>query len=76
MVTKGVPSVRSPVCNLQKFNPDINHEAFVEAVVQQFRDVYKLHDAVSLMLMDFSIVRLRISDPGRMQSKRRWSERI
>ncbi|KAF6748958.1 Lipoyltransferase and lipoate-protein ligase [Ephemerocybe angulata] len=33
MVTKGVASVRSPVCNLQQYNPEVTHEAFTNAVV-------------------------------------------
>ncbi|KAA1466615.1 Lipoyltransferase and lipoate-protein ligase [Dentipellis sp. KUC8613] len=40
MITKGVASVRSPVRNLCDFQPNITHEAFVDAVVQAFRDEY------------------------------------
>lgn len=40
MNTKGVASVRSPVCNLQQHAVEISHEAFSDAVVQAFRDAY------------------------------------
>ncbi|TFY54332.1 hypothetical protein EVG20_g9745 [Dentipellis fragilis] len=40
MITKGVASVRSPVRNLCDFQPNITHEAFVDAVVQAFREEY------------------------------------
>ncbi|KAL5507822.1 hypothetical protein ACEPAH_5440 [Sanghuangporus vaninii] len=40
MVTKGVASVRSPVQNLQRFNPAITHEGFVEASIQAFQEAY------------------------------------
>lgn len=40
MTTKGVASVRSPVCNLQQFNQDISHETFSNAVVRAFQDEY------------------------------------
>lgn len=41
METKGVASVRSPVCNLQQFNPQTSHDMFTDAVVQEFRDTYE-----------------------------------
>ncbi|KAF5329040.1 hypothetical protein D9611_013885 [Ephemerocybe angulata] len=43
MVTKGVASVRSPVCNLQQYNPEVTHEAFTNAVVAQFQKDYDIH---------------------------------
>ncbi len=46
MVTRGVASVRSPVCNLQQFNTNARHETFAEAVVHEFRDEYSVHDEV------------------------------
>ncbi|KAF4601854.1 Biotin/lipoate A/B protein ligase [Pleurotus pulmonarius] len=46
MVTRGVASVRSPVCNLQQFNTNARHETFAEAVVDEFRDEYSVHDEV------------------------------
>ena len=46
MVTRGVASVRSPVRNLCWFNPEVSHGAFVEAVVQVFREEYGVIDEV------------------------------
>jgi lipoate---protein ligase len=46
LVTKGVASVRSPVRNLQQYNPGITHEAFVEAVVCAFREHYNIQEEV------------------------------
>jgi len=44
MVTKGVPSVPSPVCNLCKFDASVTHEAFTDAVVGEFRSEYRISD--------------------------------
>ncbi|KAI6135141.1 hypothetical protein EV401DRAFT_1902886 [Pisolithus croceorrhizus] len=44
MYTRGVESVRSPVCNLVESNPRITHEAFVEAVITSFREEYDVAD--------------------------------
>ncbi|KAL5487611.1 hypothetical protein ACEPAI_5719 [Sanghuangporus weigelae] len=44
MVTKGVASVRSPVQNLQRFNPAITHEGFVEASIQAFQEAYGIDE--------------------------------
>ncbi|KAG7097479.1 hypothetical protein E1B28_004821 [Marasmius oreades] len=40
METKGVASVRSPVCNLQQFISGLSHKAFMDAVVKEFRKEY------------------------------------
>ncbi|KIL70419.1 hypothetical protein M378DRAFT_183922 [Amanita muscaria Koide BX008] len=40
MVTKGVASVPSPVCNLQRFNRSITHGSFTDAVVNEFCTSY------------------------------------
>jgi lipoate---protein ligase len=48
MDTKGVASVRSPVCNLQQYNASVSHETFVEAVVKAFREVYNIHESVGI----------------------------
>ncbi|KAF9035014.1 Lipoyltransferase and lipoate-protein ligase [Hymenopellis radicata] len=40
MNTKGVASVRSPVCNLQQHDPAITHESFSDAVVHAFREAF------------------------------------
>ncbi|KAK1220717.1 hypothetical protein PQX77_016543 [Marasmius sp. AFHP31] len=44
METRGVASVRSPVCNLRQFSPDISHNAFVDAVVKEFRKEYDVSE--------------------------------
>jgi lipoate-protein ligase A len=45
MVTKGVASVRSPVCNLQQTSPHVEHDSFVRAVVDEFRREYAVDEA-------------------------------
>lgn len=47
MVTKGVASVRSPVCNLQQFSSLISHDTFSDAVVNAFRENYNIDQEVS-----------------------------
>ncbi|KAJ7462082.1 hypothetical protein FB451DRAFT_1140140 [Mycena latifolia] len=44
MVTAGVASVRSPVCNLQQSSPATDHTAFARAVVREFRAEYALDE--------------------------------
>ncbi|TFK29027.1 Lipoyltransferase and lipoate-protein ligase [Coprinopsis marcescibilis] len=46
LITKGVASVRSPVCNLQQHNPGIGHEEFTNAVIDEFRDEYSVRTEV------------------------------
>jgi lipoate-protein ligase A len=46
MQTKGVASVRSPVCNLRQHKPGISHEDFVHAVVREFQDHYNIRETV------------------------------
>ncbi|KAL1685239.1 hypothetical protein GGG16DRAFT_98041, partial [Schizophyllum commune] len=40
MTTKGVASVRSPVCNLQLFDSSLSHEAFADSMVREFQREY------------------------------------
>ncbi|KAG5338562.1 hypothetical protein C0989_007050 [Termitomyces sp. Mn162] len=40
MITRGVASVRSPVCNLRQFSTIVTHDSFTEAVVDEFRKEY------------------------------------
>lgn len=47
MVTKGVASVRSPVRNLQQYNSSVTHEAFVQAVINAFREHYDIQEEAS-----------------------------
>jgi len=44
MVSRGVASVPSPVCNLQHFSSTVTHEAFTNAVIQAFRDEYGVQE--------------------------------
>ncbi|KII94603.1 hypothetical protein PLICRDRAFT_33404 [Plicaturopsis crispa FD-325 SS-3] len=44
MITKGVASVRSPVCNLRRFSATVNHDAFTKAVIDAFREEYGIHE--------------------------------
>ena len=46
MQTKGVASVRSPVCNLRQHKSNISHEDFVHAVVREFQDHYSIRETV------------------------------
>ena len=46
METKGVASVRSPVRNLQQYEPSVTHEHFVRAVVESFQDEYAINEPV------------------------------
>ncbi|KAF8638590.1 hypothetical protein AX17_002131 [Amanita inopinata Kibby_2008] len=52
MVTKGVASVRSPVCNLQRFDSSITHESFTDAVVNEFRNKYNIGDETGCCIVD------------------------
>ena len=49
MITKGVASVRSPVCNLQQFNSEITHDTFTSSVVREFQNEYGIDTAVRLL---------------------------
>ncbi|KAI0776146.1 Lipoyltransferase and lipoate-protein ligase [Trametes elegans] len=46
METRGVASVRSPVCNLQQYHADVSHEKFVRAVVDAFRHEYDVKEEI------------------------------
>ncbi|KAL9713017.1 hypothetical protein Ac2012v2_004258 [Leucoagaricus gongylophorus] len=46
MITKGVASVRSPVCNIQQSYMNVNHASFAAAVVSEFRKEYKISEEV------------------------------
>ena len=47
MHTKGVASVRSPVRNLAQSSASATHDAFVDAVIQSFREEYAIDEEVS-----------------------------
>jgi len=44
MITKGVASVRSPVCNLQQYMPTISHNVFANTVIKEFRKEYDINE--------------------------------
>ena len=46
METRGVASVRSPVCNLRQRYDHVDHKRFVQAVVDAFRTEYDVHEEV------------------------------
>ncbi|KAI0371535.1 Lipoyltransferase and lipoate-protein ligase [Pilatotrama ljubarskyi] len=46
METRGVASVRSPVCNLQQYHTEVSHDKFVQAVVDAFRREYGVDEEV------------------------------
>ncbi|EMD41064.1 hypothetical protein CERSUDRAFT_111644 [Gelatoporia subvermispora B] len=52
MDTRGVASVRSPVRNLQQYNPTVTHERFVDAVVDAFRTEYNVNEKVQYVEED------------------------
>lgn len=54
MITKGVASVRSPVCNLAQFSKKVSHEMFVNAVVDSFKAEYGVHDEVTFSYLNTS----------------------
>jgi len=47
MQTKGVASVRSPVCNLRQQNPEVSHDDFVYAVVREFQVHYNIREKIN-----------------------------
>ena len=56
METRGVASVRSPVCNLQQRYGHVKHESFVEAVVDAFREEYDVHEEVRFAVPHLAVV--------------------
>ncbi|KAK0461616.1 uncharacterized protein EV420DRAFT_1761852 [Desarmillaria tabescens] len=46
MLTKGVASVPSPVCNLRQHDTNISHEQFCEAAISEFRRAYDVNEEV------------------------------
>jgi lipoate-protein ligase A len=53
MITKGVASVRSPVCNLAQFSETVSNDAFVNAVVNSFKAEYGVHNEVTFYLSTY-----------------------
>jgi lipoate-protein ligase A len=52
METKGVASVRSPVCNLRQASEAVTHESFVEHVIKEFRREYDLAEDTPIQHID------------------------
>lgn len=50
MLTRGVASVRSPVCNLQQHQPQVTHESFTQAMINAFREEYAVNEDVSKLM--------------------------
>ncbi|KAF8645496.1 hypothetical protein AX16_007781 [Volvariella volvacea WC 439] len=44
MITRGVASVKSPVCNLHQYDTSITQETFSQAVVDEFKKEYGIHE--------------------------------
>ncbi len=55
METRGVASVRSPVCNLRQQYEHVSHEGFVQAAVDAFRTEYDVHEEVRAGLLPSSM---------------------
>ncbi|KAK0499549.1 hypothetical protein EDD18DRAFT_1069191 [Armillaria luteobubalina] len=58
MLTKGVASVPSPVCNLRQHNDKISHEQFCEAAISEFRRVYDISEEVQRISENTDLVDL------------------
>ncbi|KAH6914598.1 Lipoyltransferase and lipoate-protein ligase [Coprinopsis sp. MPI-PUGE-AT-0042] len=56
MITKGVASVRSPVCNLRQHNPEIGHEHFTNAVIESFKAKYSISSEVCFVAESKSVL--------------------
>ncbi|KAK0491530.1 hypothetical protein IW261DRAFT_1438210, partial [Armillaria novae-zelandiae] len=58
MLTKGVASVPSPVCNLRQHDVNISHEQFCEAAISEFRRVYDINEEVQRISENTDLVDL------------------
>jgi len=64
MITKGVASVRSPVCNLQQFSGEITHDTFTTAIVREFRNEYGISAPVHVINETEEIVKMEYIRKG------------
>ncbi|KAI0068630.1 Lipoyltransferase and lipoate-protein ligase [Artomyces pyxidatus] len=71
MVTRGVASVRSPVRNLQEFQPKFTHDAFVEAVIDAFREEYGVDGPIHDVFADAESMNIPYIRDG-MDELRSW----
>ncbi|EJD01609.1 Lipoyltransferase and lipoate-protein ligase [Fomitiporia mediterranea MF3/22] len=71
MITKGVASVRSPVQNLQRFDPSITHEGFVNAAVRSFQEAYGIDEEPQFVGDDENIVNIPAICKG-MEELKSW----
>jgi len=67
MLTKGVASVRSSVCNLQQHNPSITHEAFAEAVIKAFQEEYGIDEAPCVIEENEQLLNLEYIQKGLLE---------
>ena len=67
MQTKGVASVRSPVCNLRQQRPSISHEDFVHAVVREFQNRYDVREMVGETFFFFLSENLIANTPSQIK---------
>ncbi|KAI0321960.1 hypothetical protein OF83DRAFT_1096648 [Amylostereum chailletii] len=67
MKTKGVASVRSPVKNLAEYRPQVSHHAFMNAMVQAFREEYDVDEPVHEVNDDPATVKNNGIDSGMKQ---------
>jgi len=49
MITKGVASIRSPVCNLVQYSPAMSHDVFADAVINEFQKEYSIDETVHVV---------------------------
>jgi lipoate-protein ligase A len=54
IVTKGVPSIRSPICNLKLFDANITHDIFVDLVIEEFKKEYGINEQVYTAFVHYS----------------------
>lgn len=58
MLTKGVASVPSPVCNLRQHDDNLSHEHFCEATISEFCRAYNVNEEVQHINEDTNLVDL------------------
>ncbi|TIB93947.1 Lipoyltransferase and lipoate-protein ligase [Wallemia mellicola] len=62
LVTKGVPSVRSPVKNVVDWQPNITHETFVDAIIKRFKEHHKMGKNTVVSNIDESLLEKDVSE--------------
>lgn len=54
MISKGVSSVRSPVCNLNQVKPGVTHDEFVQSVIKEFSAEFSTDNKVGTLVPSLS----------------------